>query len=429
MKKKIPEISIALIMLITAFTANNLKWGRNHWRDIFGSDVKGYYSYLPAIFIYHDPHFSFYDSIEKKHFTPDNIFDYRKKIDGQWVNKYYCGTALCELPFFLTAHIFAVPLGFENDGYTKPYAIAISIAGMFYLFIGLLFLKKLMELYDIRKWGLALLLAATVLGTNLFYYVACDPGMSHVYSFAFVSIFLYSLKKIFLSHNSKLLLLTGISLGIIVLIRPVNILVLAFAPFIAGSFNALKNGFRHLTKNKIYTVTGIFLFLLIVSFQLIFYKFSTGHFLVYSYSNERFNFTDINIINFLFSYRKGMFLYAPLLFVAFISGLFYLWKQRKFEFSSFLFAFLITVYVLSSWWMWWYGGSFGCRVFIEYIPLMSVLLGISLTESKKKSVKIIIVSLVIILSLFMQFQIRQYRIGRINWADMNYELYWNSFSW
>lgn len=427
MKIKVPGIAIALIMLISVFTSSNLKWGKNHWKNIFGTDAKGYYSYLPAVFIYHDLNFLFYDSIENKYFIQEGIFDYREKIGETWVDKYYCGTALCELPFFFTAHLFAQSMGYENDGFTKPYAIAICIAALFFLFTGLFYLKKFLELYDVKKWNLSLILIASVLGTNLFYYTVCAPGMSHIYSFAVACIFLYATKKFFLSHARKYLICIGITLGIIVLIRPVNILVLLFIPFLAGNLDSLKLGFKQLIKNIIHTILGLLFFFIIIAFQLIIYKISTGNFFVYSYTTEGFNFSEVNIINFLFSYKKGMFLYTPVIFVSFVSGLFYLWKQRKFEFFSFLAAFIITVYILSSWWMWWYGGSFGCRVFIEYIPLISVLLGISIIECKNRTVKFILLFLVVFLIFFTQFQTYQYRLGNIHWEDMNYEKYWDSF--
>jgi len=85
---------------------SNLNWGKNSWVGIVESDGKGYYAYLPAIFIYNDLNFGFFDEIEKEKYYDENLYyDYRSGAHGKVINKYYCGTALAELPFFLL-HIY-----------------------------------------------------------------------------------------------------------------------------------------------------------------------------------------------------------------------------------------------------------------------------------------------------------------------------------
>ena len=52
--------------------------------------------------------------------------------------------------------------------------------------------------------------------------------------------------------------------------------------------------------------------------QMIYWNEMTGHWLYFSYgSDERFFFGDPAIIKGLFSYRKGLFIYTPLLLFAF----------------------------------------------------------------------------------------------------------------
>lgn len=423
----IASISLVVILIISTFTASNLRWGKNRWKAIFGVDAKGYYSYLPAIFIYHDLNFNFYDSIENKHFKADGIYDYREQIGSKWIDKYYCGTAICELPFFLTVYFAGNFSGNIYDGYEKPFAIAISIAALFFLFLGLLYLRKFIKLYGVDKWNSALVLFASVFGTNMLYYVAIAPGFSHVYSFAMVSVFLFSVKKYFLSLEKRHLIKVALSLGIIVLIRPVNIMIVLSIPFLAASFNNLKVGIVKMLNKKMFLLLSLGVFIVTVSIQLIIYKIATGEFFVYSYTTESFKFSDFNLFRFLFSYRKGLFLYSPVLFAALVSGLFYMWKKSRYEVIMYLYFFIITSYVLSSWWMWWYGGSFGCRVFIEFIPLLTLLLGIALINMRPILLKNLFVSLIIALMLFTQLQLYQYRIGYIHWDSMDYERYWDVF--
>ena len=53
-KVDISVIVLFVIISITTLVSSNLNWGKNHWRGIIESDGKGYYAYLPAIFIYKD---------------------------------------------------------------------------------------------------------------------------------------------------------------------------------------------------------------------------------------------------------------------------------------------------------------------------------------------------------------------------------------
>jgi hypothetical protein len=427
LKNHISKISIIITIFIVTVCASNINWGKNHWVDAVMVDAKGYYAYLPATFIYHDLNFGFFDKIENQYYKGYLYYDYRKSVGSKMIDKYYCGTAVAELPFFLIAHSLAKSLGFEPDGYSKPYVILINISTIFYLLIGLFFLEKLLSLYNINKWTVAIVLPAIVFGTNMFFYTACKPGLSHVYSFAFVSMFLFFAKKYFLEHQKNNILYLALAYGMIVLIRPVNGIILFALPFLACDLQTLRKGFSHLFENKKNIFLATLIILLILSIQLIIYKIATGSFFIYSYADEHFNFNEFHFIDFLFSYKKGLFLYSPLLFVALLFGLFSLWKQNKFEFYSFLFFFFIVVYILSSWWMWWYGGSFGSRVFIEYFPLFALLLALAIDKISKTYLKNIFVLLIFILVIFCQIQTYQYRYGQIHWENMTYEKYWNVF--
>jgi hypothetical protein len=128
----------------------------------------------------------------------------------------------------------------------------------------------------------------------------------------------------------------------------------------------------------------------------------------------------------LFSYKKGLFVYTPLLFISLLGG-YFLWKKNKFEFFS-LTAFLVIVtYVLSSWSNWWYGGSFSSRPFLEYIPYFSILLGLAISGIKNQLYKKAYVSMIIALVVLCQIQTYQYRYYQIHWEDMTKERYWDVF--
>lgn len=421
------NITITGIILIMVVVSSNLNWGGDHWKSIIEADAKGYYAYLPAIFIYHDLNFGFFDKIEKEKYYDENMYyDYRAGANGKVIDKYYCGTALALTPFFLTAHLLSHAQHTDSDGYSKLYAVFVSVAALFYLLVGFIFLNLTLKTYDINEWQRSLTLFAAVFGTNLFYYAVGEPGMSHVFSFAFISMFFYYSQRYFSTFHKKYILYLSALLGIIVLIRPVNGLIVFACPFTAGSFNSLKKGILEAFRHKWSLVMAAILFLGILSLQLIIYKISTGKFFVYSYGQEGFNFLSPHIIDILFSYKKGLFLYTPL-FLLSLTGGYFLWKSSRFEFYTWFGFFVLITYVLSSWWMWFYGGSFSSRVYVEYIPLFMILLALLLKGIKRKPLKTAYITIIVLLIIVCQIQTYQYRYYQIHWSDMTKEKYWNNF--
>lgn len=407
---------------------NNLNWTRDHWKGVIESDAKGYFGYLPATFVYGDLNYGFYDEMEMgKYYDANFYFDYRNKTeDDRYINKFFCGSAVVMSPFYMIAHIFANSSGYDADGYSFPYVVSITLAALFYLFIGLFFLRKTLLLYEISERTTSLVLLAAAFGTNLFYYAIVEPGLSHIYSFAFVSMFLYFAKSYFLSFEKKHLIYLAAILAMIILIRPVNGLIIFSLPLLAGNFLRLKNGLHLLLKSKKVLLISLLIGTLILSIQLIVYKISSGHFLVYSYGTDRFYFLDPHMIDILFSYRKGLFLYTPIYFIS-VLGVFLLWRSRKFEVLSFLGFFLLITYVLSSWWMWYYGGSFSSRVYVEYLPVFMIMLALSMRQIQFRWSKIAAVSLIVLLIGLCQIQTFQYRYGEIHWSEMTKDQYWNVF--
>lgn len=427
MLKNKANITIFIITLVLVLVSSNINWGRNYWKSILEADAKGYYAYLPAVFIYHDLNFGFFDKIEKEtYYNPNTFYDYRSGSNGKTINKYYCGTAVAEAPFFLMAHGLSLMVGNPADGFSKLYPIFINIAAIFYLMIGLLFLNALLKNYGICERNRILVLIAAVFGTNIFYYTIGECGMSHVYSFAFVSMLGYFTQRYFSKLKTKYIPILALVIGMIALIRPINILVLLFLPFLANGFPNFILGFKNLFKKPVVLASSLILSFAIISIQMVIYKISTGSFFLYSYQDEGFNFSNPQIWKMLFSYQKGLFLYTPIYFISLV-GLIYLYKRSRILAMLWFIPFFVVTYVFSSWWNWYYGGSFSSRVFVEFIPLFMVLLAIALENIKIKWRKVTFVSTIILLILICQIQTYQYRYNVIHWSEMNREKYWEVF--
>jgi hypothetical protein len=176
----------------------------------------------------------------------------------------------------------------------------------------------------------------------------------------------------------------------------------------------------------------------IASIQLMIYKLQTGQWLVYSYAEEGFNFTSPELYNFLFSYKKGLFVYTPASFFIVLLVLLILVfsfakkkmitrDETRFQSLSFLGFFLLVVYVLSSWWMWFYGGSFGSRAMIEYYPFIFLAFALSLNEQSKWWLNLLFTALILGCIQLNMVQSKQYISGAIHWVDMDKEWYWRIF--
>ncbi|MGK0366352.1 MAG: hypothetical protein ACI85O_003425 [Saprospiraceae bacterium] len=427
--KNVAFILLFLIIPIWFFSnAKENNWKEGHAGHIIRSvDAKGYYAYLPAIFIYKDLSFEFWREPEKKYWGKLNPYNaYRQKVEdseaGCCVNKYYAGTAVLQLPFFLTGHAITKAKKGDADGYSYYYQVLINIGTICYLFIGLLFFNRFLKSNQINRWKRLITLYVTAFGTNIAVYSLDDPSMSHIYSFAAVSLFMVLSDKFFRQNSMKTLLLAATIFGLIVLIRPINGLVIFSLPFLAGTSEKLIKGFDFIKNKPISLLFSALLFFAVVGIQLILYKIQTGHFIVYSYQDEGFDFLDPNILNILFSYKKGLFVYTPLAGIAMI-GLFFMKRYRGLALGSFL---LFLTYVLSCWHPWWYGGSFSSRVYVEYFPFIFFAFAVLLSKMKKKIILISFLAGTLFLTLHNQQQIILYRWGVIHWDSMTKEKYWEA---
>ncbi|MCF6170772.1 MAG: hypothetical protein L3J66_07345 [Bacteroidales bacterium] len=412
-----------LTAIILVWVSANLKWGDDRWNSVISVDGNGYYAYLPAVFIYHDLSFGFFDELKNDKNRPGLSYNYRAKYGDHIVNKYFAGTALAQMPFFFMGHVANRLTGNPLDGYSVYYLIFIQVATLFYALLGQYFLMRVLRRYGVSETVNALVIFTVVFGTSLFHYVVDEPSMSHVYSFAFVNLFVLGFLVFFKKPSFRFLLLGMFALGMLVLIRPVNGLVVLTLPFLAGSLEKLKRGVWYLIKHPLHFAMSVLPTLFLVSLQLIIYKIQTGDLLVYSYAEESLNFTNAQVVKFLFSYRKGFFVYTPV-FLLSLFGASHFYKESFFQFFWWVASLTLVVFVLSSWWQWYYGGSFGSRVMIEYYIFFAVPLGLLLQRHRYRKA---IALLVLILILVCQAQTYQYRYGYLHWSEMNKERYWDNF--
>lgn len=417
MNRHLSKIVIGILLVICAWYGKNLdSWGRN---NVINHDVISYYAYLPAAIIFHDFSFQFI-----KDLPPDfeGRIWYSTAPNGKPVLRMTMGLAILWLPFFLFAHGLAPFLGESALGYSSPYSLSIFIAAIFYLLIGLIFLRKILLKY-FTDWITAITLAVIVLATNLMYYVISEPGMSHIYSFSLITVFFYSTLKWIGKPTLILSIVLGMMAGLIVLIRPVNGLVLVLPALIGvNSFSGFKN---RVVQNWKFIVVAAFSAFLMALPQIIYWKIQTGHFLFNSYMESgRFYFLHPEIPNGLFGFRKGWLIYTPVMIFA-IAGFFVIKRYAKGLGNAILVFLVLFIYFIFSWWCWWYAGSFGSRPMVETYGILALPLAASLTFLFQKKVWIKVFSGVLLMALVSlnQFQMGQYRTSLLHWDGMTKEAY------
>lgn len=395
------------------------------------SDGRGYYEYLPALFIYDDIHFEYLDTLETDYYDIEVMSEmYQNPMFDKPINKYFVGTALLQSPFFGVTHFYTkVSKGeFKADGFSKPYQRSILYAAVFYLFCGLVFIRKLLETYDLNRWWIFLIQLSLPFCTSLYTYTMYDSAYSHVYSFALISGFLFTVRKYLITEKSSYIIWTFILLGLIIIVRPVNILAVLFIPFLAVSGNDLLLKMRTLfLKSWRFLLFGLLAFLVILGVQFYISYLQTGNPMSYNYGDEGFNFLSPHFIDFLFSYCKGFFLWSPWWFVIFILGaLFWVKSKNYYHLITFFVAFSLLVYITSSWWAWTYGGSFGSRPMVDFYGAFA-LLAIPIYHSGKKFIYGLVILISIPLAVISLIQTKQYQQAIIHWNCMNKERYWEVF--
>ncbi|MBK8340180.1 MAG: hypothetical protein IPK99_09435 [Flavobacteriales bacterium] len=186
------------------------------WKYAINNDGKGYYEHLRMLLLDGDIHG------EPWMFTPAG--------DSE-VIKFFVGTAVVQAPFVLVAHLHTLLFaeGLE-DGYSLQYQLAIVLSALVSLLLGLWFTRELLLRIGIGEIATAFTLVAITLGTGLLVQAVVHPGMSHVHSFAAVAGWLLAVRHACAQPKPSRWALAGGLLGLVIVLRPVDVLIIAGLP-------------------------------------------------------------------------------------------------------------------------------------------------------------------------------------------------------
>ncbi len=305
-------------------------------KTVYGDGIF-YYSWLRSAVIDHDV--SFQNDYAYFHTTQPAT---PLHMPG---NKYTVGPALLWVPGFLLTNGVVHGSGFEF-----PYQFMVGLSDVFYAFIGLLLLYRLLGKY-FGKTATAAAIIGVGLATNLYFYGSLDTVNSHAVSFFAASVFLT-----FVLASRKNWFYIGAALGLVALIRTQDaILGLLVLPYIKP-------------KN-----IGYFLFgaLLLFLPQCIGWQLINGNFWHSPYlsSSEGFDFIHPHILGVIFSLQNGLLLWTPIVILGFV-GL--LKKKSGLPLRLTAGIILVQLYLVASWSTWWQGASYSGRMFVSILPLVAL---------------------------------------------------------
>ena len=420
--------SVWALIIIVIISQYLLKIAVSPDLNFLSWDVYGYYSYLPFNLIYHDPGMTDMNTVESifKQYNPSSTYYQAFKLEnGNWISSYAIGMSFLYLPFFLISCLYAWIFNYPVDGFSPPFQVIISMGMMIYFFIGLFFFRKLLLKYFSDKVT-AITIVLLVLSTNIFHEAFNDGLEPHNVLFAFYGILMYYTDLWYRGPSVVKAMKLGAIIGFMVMIRGSE--VVSFFIVLLCCVKSLSDFklrfvfiFSHFRLYLIAVISALIIFLP----QIIHWKLITGHWYFNNYKMaEGFNLLHPNLIPFFFSFKKGVFIYTPAVFI-FICSLFI----KKFRASGTALAIVVLLvlntYLISSWLVWWGATSFGSRYFSQSMAVFALPFGflVNTIMERKFILKTLFFGLFGILIFLNVFQTWQFTKCILHGERMTYDYY------
>jgi len=370
-------------------------------------DGKDYYSYLTSAFITKD----------LAHLNPNTNFVVETPTGN--INMHPVGVAVLQVPFFGLGYFAAYLTQQKLDGYSTPFQLAISFAALFYVLLGIFFIHKTLVNTGFDKKIIFTSLICLFFGTTLLNYTITEPSMSHVYSFSLISAFIYYNQKLSKQFSTRKVYALAFIFGLILLVRPVNVLTILLLPFFYNSFSEFKDQVKRFVNNKKAFFASTLIVAAIFSIQSIVWFIQTGQLFQSGYKGNGFYFLHPQIFSMLFGFKSGIFIYTPLFFLA-SAGIYFMYKNNRFKAGCLILFSLLLLYVFSSYWGWTYFDGIGTRTVVDFYALVAIGLCYVLTAVKMVKTKWIVGLLATICVCFNLIICYQYKEGIIPTNGMNF---------
>jgi hypothetical protein len=286
---------------------------------------------------------------------------------GLAVNTFSPGTSIFWVPSFWLADSFVKSVNLfgnllDQSGLSVVYQTPPAVTSILLLTLGLyLVYRTLLDFFSVKN---SLLTSISLLTTtNLLFYAAVEPLMSHAISFFISALFLFYFTKYKGRRNSYFVL--GFLAGVAGLVRILNSFLI-----LIPAIKVLRLEKRNLI-DKLKLEGKLALGYLIGFFpQIYICNLFFNEFIIGPSWGYGFDFRNPHIIHVLFNTQNGLFTLTPIVFVA-ISGMIFFWKRNK-ELAFFgLSYFILHLFLVSSWAVFTQGGSYSIRMLITTYPLLA----------------------------------------------------------
>ena len=345
------------------------------------SDGLGYYAYLPAVFLDHDLTMR-RTAVRSFGGDPTAIPGVRwarttvplgQPGQHQYLDQYGIGEAVLLTPFFAAGYGLAAVMHRSTGGFSWPFEAAAATAGLVYMLLGLALVASVLRRFFSRS-TVVITLLALAFGAAIFDYGTFEPSMSHVYSFFAVALVLRLTLWVWVRPGFASVCALGAALGLVGLIRMTNLALVLFCLLVGVErLGDLRVRGRSLVRHLDLVGAGVAVFLLALLPQLAYWHRITGAWLTNPYRGpgEHLDLLDPHLIGVLFSVRKGLFFWTPVLGLA-AAGLPFLRRTARPLFLPAIVYVPVAVWLVSSWSVWWYGVSFGMRALIDELPVFAL---------------------------------------------------------
>ena len=403
---------------VAKLTDNELSW-----------DVFGYYIYLPATFIHHDPmltDISWIHEIRSQKTISWTLFQLSTGPDNNIIYFFFMGLSFLYLPFFLIGHIIALSTGYAVDGFSLPYQYSLAVGCLVYTFIGLYYLRKILLLYFDDKLT-ALVLFLIVIGTNYLHHMTVKNLETVNFLFTLVAITTWYTIRWHQTPKLKYITIVGLSIALTTIVKPSEIMSVLI-PVFWGVYD--KKSFRNkvllIKQNYSQIITAVLISFVVFIPQIVYWKAATGFFIYDSYKNPGvgLDFLSPHTIDALFGFRKGWLVYTPVMIFA-LAGFYFMYKSKKELFYVSLIYFLVSLYIITSWTEWWYGGGYSNRPLITTYVILALPLGFTLQKIFRlkwiyKIPLFLVMGFFVFLNLFQTWQLWNYILDPIRTTKAYY---------
>ncbi len=418
---------LASLFLAASFLANN-------WRSsIYTGDSNGYYLHIVSALIYHDV--GSYDlsiaamQVERPDARDprEDVFGIRQTDIGKYSIKYTLGVAVAELPFFMIAHGFAlISPQYPANGWSAPYQLAIGMATLFYVMLGLILLLVVLQNWFSKAVSMTVIITLA-LATNILYHVSCIT-LAHGYLFFAHTLLIWNTIRFYRKPEAPRALVLGMCVGLIALLRVPEIMV-AVVPLLWGVYNkkSLQQRWALLSAQPKLLGWSVLGFLLVFGIQLVYWKYVSGHWIYNSYGDEGFDFRHPHILKGWFGYANGWLLYTPVMGLA-VLGILLLYRYCKAALFPVVVFTALHVYLHYSYYAFTFFPGLGSRPMIDAYPLLAFSLAGFYQWTAARTWSKVATFLFLLFCIYLNvFQTWQMDKGII-WSERgNRPFYWETF--